>query len=71
MRKINFKIWNEESGHMLHVGKIQFDRFGVNEIESDGMGIQNVFNAETPLTQDTNIQDTKTGESIYEGGHRS
>ena len=67
MRTINFKVWNEESGRMLHVGKIQFDPFGVSEVESNEMGIQNVFNAETPLTQDTNVQDTKTGEDIYEG----
>lgn len=67
MKVVNFKIWNEESGHMLHVGKIQFDQFGVSEVESDGMGIQNVFNAETPLTQDTNVRDSRTGEDIYEG----
>lgn len=67
MKTINFKIWNEESGHMLHVGKIQFDQYGVSEVESHGMGIQNVFNVETPLTQDTNVQDSRTGEDIYEG----
>lgn len=67
LRSINFKVWNQESGRMLDVGKIQFDHFGVSEVESNGMGIQNVFNAETPLTQDTNIQETRTGEDIYEG----